>query len=88
MFCPSGLLNNCKKRFLLLAETTGETYRRLYTRVYKFYAVKMFHWYQMNSKVVLYNTALSAQICYIAVLSLYCRLPSPQFYWSHCKSIK
>ena len=29
----SGLLDNCKKTFLLLAETTGEIYNRLYALI-------------------------------------------------------
>ena len=63
----SGLLNNCKKMFLLLTETTDEI---LQTTLRSYLKVKMFHWYKMNSKVFLYNTALSAQLPCIASHSL------------------
>jgi len=61
------LFQNCIKADLLLTETTGEI---LQTTI-QLYTVKMSHWYQMNPKVWLFNTALSAQLPCLAGLSLY-----------------
>ena len=54
----SGLLNNFMKRFFLLTEITGEILQTTS------------HWYQMDPRVFLYNTALSAQLPCLAGLSL------------------
>ena len=61
------LFKKCKKTFLLLTKTTGEI---LQTTLLYYLKGKMFHWYKMNSKVFLYNTALSAQLPCIASHSL------------------
>ena len=37
-------------------------YKQLYALVEELYTVKMFNWYQMNSKVFHYNTAVLVQI--------------------------
>ena len=61
------LFKNCKKSFLLLAETTGailQTTLRSYLRILHRKNVSL------NPKVSLYNTTFSGKICYIAGLSL------------------
>ena len=55
-----------KKTFFCWLKQLMKYHKRLLALILELYIVKMSHWYQVNPKVFLYKTALSAQICYIA----------------------
>ena len=76
------LFQNCNKRFFSGLKQQMKWYKRLCTLFPKFYTLKMSHWYQMNPKDCLYNTALSAQLQLSSNIKRHrrkfikCRIPS------------
>ena len=56
------LFKNCKQIFFCWLKQMVKYYKQLYALVEELYTVKMFNWYQMNSKVFHYNTAVLVQI--------------------------